>query len=355
MVSSTTVVQLRGSNAHNLWKGTGAMQPTVVARTLSKVEGEWRSQALQFVECNSESNHGDCGAVAGTFQKSCATVVNAVVSASSGDRATVHEYMGVVCDEPQLSGWKQSRCQNFAQAMLDTMTANDYENREHLNIKGFCTGYWKNMSTAEGARVAQEHELQAKRLEAEKALKAKRAQAAAEVAAADAARKRVKEEADARRKAAEARLQEKKKRLQAEVARRAAEQKQKAAERIAALKASTELKAAKKAAAEKKARERSEAARKAAEAQAAEADAKLKEAEKQTQETRQKVLEAEAAKAAIRGARPAKASSGAHALKHAKTASPVPHKASGNLKIATTNAKQTSPKKTVAIGKQASK
>jgi len=344
MAGSAIVFQLRGSNVHNSWKDAGAMQPTVVAKTLSKVESEWRSQALQFVECNAEPNHRNCEATAGTFQKSCGTVVNAVVAASSGDRETVREYMAVVCDEPQLKGWKHGRCQIFAQAILDTMTANSYENREHLYVTGLCSHFWQNISNTESALVAQEHQLQDKQIET-----AKRAH---EAAAADAARKRVREAAEARRKAAEARIQEAKKRGAAEAARREAEKKKKAAKPPMALKAAAELKALKKAAAQKKLRERAEAARKAAEAQAAEAEVKLKEAEKQTQEMRQKVFEVRAAKAVIRGAQPAKASSEIRTPPHAKTASPVIQNALNKPKIAAANATQTLPKKTFVTNKQ---
>jgi len=356
MVDSAKIVLLRGSNAHDSWKDAGAMQPTMVATTLSKVESEWRSQALQFAECSAEANAGDCGAVAGSFKKSCGTVVSAIITASSGDRETVREYMAVVCDEPQLRGWKRGRCQNFAQAMLDTLTADSYQNREHPNLARPCAYLWTNMSTIEGARVAQEHQLHEKLIEAEKAAKqAKLAEAASEAAAAAAARKRVRETAQARRKSAEARLQEAKKRWQVEAARRAAEENKKAAEHTAVLKAAAELKAAKKAAAEKKAQERLEAARKEATVQAAQADAKLKEAAKQTQETRQRVLEAEAAKAVIRGSQPAQASLEAHAPAHAKATTPVLARASKNSTIASTSPTRILSEKTVSTGNQPKK
>jgi len=347
MVGSAIVFQLRGSNVHDSWKVAGAMQPTVVAKTLSKVESEWRSQALQFVECNAEPNHGHCEAATGTFQKSCGTVVNAVVAASSGDRETVRDYMAVVCDEPQLKGWKKGRCRNFAQAILGAMTTNDYENRVHLYVTGLCTHFWTNMTNMESAIVAQEHQLQEKQIE--------RARLAAKTAAADATWKRAREAAEAVHKVAEARIQEAKKRRAAEVARHEAEEKKKAAERSSALKAAAELKAAKKAVAEKKVQERSEAARKAAEAQAAEAEAKLKEAEKQTQEIKQKMFEVEAAKAVARGAHPAKASYGTRLPAHSKTASPTVKEASNISKIALANASQTLPQKMAATNKQPSK
>jgi len=347
MVGSAIVFQLRGSNVHDSWKVAGAMQPTIVAKTLSKVESEWRSQALQFVECNAQRNHGNCEAATGTFQKSCGTVVNAVVAASSGDRETVREYMAVVCDEPQLKGWKKGRCQNFAHAILNAMTTNNYENRMHLHVTGLCAHFWRNITSTESAIVSREHQLQESQIE--------RARLAAKAAAADATWKRAREAAEAVHKAAEARIQEAKKHQAAEAARREAEEKKKAAKRSAALKAAAELKAAKKAAAEKKVREQSEAARKAAEAQAAEAEAKLKEADKQTQEIRQKMFEVEATKAVIRGAQPAKAISGTRLPTHSKTAPEMVKKAPNNLKIASANARHTLPQKTLATIKQPSK
>jgi len=198
IVGSAIVFQLRGSNIHDSWKVAGAAQPTAVAKTLSKVESEWRSQALQFVECNAEPNHGNCETAAGTFQKSCGTVVNSVVAASNGDRETVREYMAAVCDELRAYAWKKGCCKNFAQTVLDTMSANNHENRLHLFVPGLCANFWKNMSSD---IAAQEHQLQEKQTEAEKA---KHAWEAAEKAEADAALKK----SGAAHKAAEAQAAE---------------------------------------------------------------------------------------------------------------------------------------------------
>jgi len=175
------------------------MQPAVAAHTLSKVESEWRSQALLFAECKA-NGLSDCGRAQNIFQKSCSTVVSAVVAASSGDVDTVKEYMGVVCAEPELKGWKQDRCQNFAKAISQTMTADNYANREYLNTQGLCTSFWSGMSSEEGARAAQERAQEAKRIEAEHALVAKRAKEAAEALA---AAKKAKMEAEAKRQAEE--------------------------------------------------------------------------------------------------------------------------------------------------------
>merc|ERR1719510_881485 len=230
-VGATSILKLRGSNA---------MQPQQAALTLSRVETQWRSQALQFAECKADAGRSDCGTVQGTFRKSCGTVVGAVVSASSGNKETVSEYMAVVCDEPQLRGWQQERCHSFARAVLAAMTADEYENREHLRADGLCASFWADMSSAEAARVIQEKKLQDQRLEAERARRAKLAQAEAERAAAE--RKRIAEERAAKRHAAEVKREEKEMRWKAEAAARAAEQAKQTAKRAA------DLTAAKKAA-----------------------------------------------------------------------------------------------------------
>merc|ERR1719476_308710 len=83
----------RGSKNSGFLAAVNRMQPNVAARSLSRVEGQWRSEALQFTECNAESNHMDCSQSQTAFEKSCGTIVTAVVAASNGDRDTVKEYM----------------------------------------------------------------------------------------------------------------------------------------------------------------------------------------------------------------------------------------------------------------------
>merc|ERR1719189_1873960 len=190
------------------------MQPTVAARTLSRVETEWRSQALQFVECKGDAARSDCGLVQNAFQKSCSKIVNAVVAASSGDRETVAEYMAVVCNEPQLNDWKHERCQSFAKAISNTMTADSYQNRVSLNAGGLCLGFWANMSSAEGSRVAQEHALQAKHIEEERAKTAKRAKEAADELAEATAERNRKAAAEVKAEAKRRELQEKRRAIE---------------------------------------------------------------------------------------------------------------------------------------------
>lgn len=296
--SNADIQQLRGSHKQDFSKLGGAMQPTVAAHTLSKVENEWRSQALLFAECQAE-NHTDCGRVQGSFQKSCSTVVSAVVAASSGDRDTVNEYMDVVCNEPELKDWKHDRCQSFAKAISNTMTADNYENRERLNMQSLCLGFWAHMSSEEAAHAARERALQAKRMEEEHALVVKQAREAAQALADAAAAKKAKMAAEAKRRMIEEKRHAIEEQHRRQLAEKAAQEAKLAAERAVAAKAA-EARAAKRAAQkadiEAQIRQRQEAARKAAEAQAAEADAKLAQSERDEQETKRKIADVEATK-----------------------------------------------------------
>jgi len=350
--SDANIQHIRGSHKNDFLKFGGAMQPTVAARTLSKVESEWRSEALLFAECQAD-HHADCGRLQSSFQKSCGTVVNAVVAASSGDRDTVNEYMGVVCNEIDLKDWKHERCHSFAQAILNTMTADQYENREHLNMQGLCHGFWARMSSEEGARAAQERVLQAKRMETEHALNVKQAKEAAQALADAAAAKKAKMTAEAKRRMIEEKRRAIEEQHRRQVAERAAQEAKLAAERAAAAKARAAKRAAQKADLEEKIRQRQEAATKAAEAQAAEADAKLAQAEREEQETKRKIADVEAAKQKQhKPLSPAKVEVAPHALEAAKAAKVV-HTVQA-VKVAPHSAKTQQAPKPVT-GKQATK
>jgi len=168
------------------------MQPEVVARTLSEVEDEWKSQAASFAECNTTET-SDCGAAPDAFSKSCSTVVSAVVQASSGDRSSVKEYMNTVCGENELSGWHAERCTELASAVTDSMLDDNYENRENFNSGSLCTKFWSKFVVEEKARVEKER---AEREAAEK----KAAEEAAEA-------QKQKEKEEAEQKAADAKRQ----------------------------------------------------------------------------------------------------------------------------------------------------
>jgi flagellar biosynthesis GTPase FlhF len=182
------------------------MQPEAVAHTLVQVEDEWRAQAASFAECNATLAEGsdisECDSAPEAFRKSCATVVSAVVKASSGNRGNVKEYMGIVCGESELSGWHQERCTELASSVFDSMSDDNYENRENFNEVSLCSGYWKKFAAEEKVRVDQER---AEREAAEKKAEEERIEAEkkAAIEAAEEEKRRAKEEAEA--KAAESR------------------------------------------------------------------------------------------------------------------------------------------------------
>merc|ERR1712151_801590 len=126
------------------------------------------------------------------FEKSCGTVVSAVNQASSGDRVAVTEYMGDVCGQSVLAGWHKERCQSLALTISGAMTANNYENREDLDVSKLCKGYWSKFAAEEAARVAKERAdeeaRRVARVAEEKKLAEQRAEAAKK-AAAEAAKK----------------------------------------------------------------------------------------------------------------------------------------------------------------------
>jgi len=168
------------------------MQPDRVAKTLMRVEQEWRSQAIAFSECSAGE---DCSGAAAAFQKSCSTVVSAVVQASSGDRDNVVEYMHDVCTEIAEKDWRHGRCTDMGKLIAATMKQDAYENRENFDTAGLCTKFWARVSKEEAARVEQEQKAQAEAdAEAAKADEAARAaetkrQAEEEAKAAEASKK----------------------------------------------------------------------------------------------------------------------------------------------------------------------
>jgi flagellar biosynthesis GTPase FlhF len=179
------------------------MQPEVVARTLSEVEDEWKSQAASFAECNT-TEASECGGAPEAFSKSCSTVVSAVVQASSGDRSSVKEYMNTVCGESELSGWHAERCTELASAVTTSMLDDNYENRENFNSGSLCTSFWSKFVVEEKARVEKDR---AEREAAEKKAAEEAAEAAKKAAEEAAEAQKEKEKEEAEQKAADAKRQ----------------------------------------------------------------------------------------------------------------------------------------------------
>jgi hypothetical protein len=135
---------------------SNGMQPDVVAHTLSHVEDEWKAQAATFAECNGTSSTEGCADAPSAFEKSCSTVVAAIIQGSSGDRGVAKEYMQDVCGQSFLSGWHQAQCNALALAVHDDMTADKYLNRNNFNSGKLCGKFWSSFVEKEKARVQQE-------------------------------------------------------------------------------------------------------------------------------------------------------------------------------------------------------
>jgi len=281
------------------------MQPELVANTLARVEDRWRSQAVLFTECNSTQGGSatlDCSHATSAFMTSCSTVVNAVISGSSGDRENVKEYLGVVCNEPELTSWKKEWCVGLAGSISNMMSADNYDNREDFDATRLCQGFWSKMTVVEAARLERERAEHERQLEADR-IQLAAAKKKAEEAAAEEAR---------RRAAAEAVAKEAARKKAAEAAAEAAEK----AKMEAKKKAEEAKKAAEQAEAESVRRQQEEAAHEVAEAQkfaeeaAAKVAAKKKEAAAEEEMAKHKL---EAAKVAAEKMRKMK-----EAAKHKK-------------------------------------
>lgn len=184
------------------------MQPQVVAQTLVKVEDEWKTEARAFAECNMTDAawSAGCGGAPRRFKQSCATVLGAVVQASSGDRGIVQEYLDEICSQEQLQGWRSRICQSFSFSVTAAMTADVYENREDLDIPGVCHEFWQGLAEDEKMLLQQEREEQDAKKKQEASKAAEAAKEAAEEASKQAARSKVEaaRQAERRRREEEA-------------------------------------------------------------------------------------------------------------------------------------------------------
>lgn len=122
------------------------MQPETVAKTLASVEDEWKTQARSYIECeeseSSEDAIRDCDSTPGPFSKSCATVINAIIRGSGGDRKVTREYMVDVCQQQNMGGWYRSGCVALAKDVNAKMTASSYDNRVSFPAAQVCDTFW---------------------------------------------------------------------------------------------------------------------------------------------------------------------------------------------------------------------
>lgn len=262
------------------------MQPDVVAKTLSAVQGEWKAQVAIAADCDKTANLPgspivNCKDAQGSFSKSCSTITNAIVQGSGGDKDIMSEYMGDVCKQRSLSGWHQKECNSIATAIGKSMSADKYLNRMSFNSGGLCNKVWAQLLAERTQEVVKEKAAQevADKKAAEEAAEEERAQAEAQKKEEE--RKKAEQAehekqeaaakaAEAKAKVAEAAAQAAEKKAQAEAAKQAS------AEKEAELKAATEKQeavhkaAAEKAAADKLASEKAAGEKAAAEKAAAE-------------------------------------------------------------------------------------
>merc|ERR1712187_127230 len=121
--------------------------------------------------------------------------------------------MGDICGQAELDGWRKERCQSLAATITGVMTADNYENRESLDVAGVCNSYWSSFSATEAVRVKQElaeaEKKRAAREAEEKKLAEERAAAAKKLAEQRAAAaKKAAEEAAKRAEAVKKQLEQ---------------------------------------------------------------------------------------------------------------------------------------------------
>lgn len=267
------------------------MQPDVVAKTLSAVQGEWKAQVAIFADCDKTANLPgspivNCKDAQGSFSKSCSTISNAIVQGSGGDKDIMSEYMGDVCKQRAMAGWHQQECTSIALAIGKSMSADKYQNRMSFNSGSLCNTVWAQLLAERTQEVAKEKALQevADKKAAEEAAEEERANVEAQKKEEE--RKKAEQAehekqeaaakaAEAKAKVAEAAAQAAEKKAQAEAAKQAS------AEKEAELAAATEKQeAVAKAAAEKVAADKLGSEKAAADKAAAKAAAEKSTAEK---------------------------------------------------------------------------
>jgi hypothetical protein len=163
LIGSLAVATCTRSISHlRRGKQLGKMNPEAVAHTLAAVEGKWLTEAVAYSECNVTDNACQEDTIK-EFKNSCQTVVGAIIQSSNGDKSVVSEYLGDICDQPELHSWKKSLCNNFATALNGVLTDDSYVNRDDLAVDTMCAnfltrGFLKQAAKDEVARAEKEKE-----------------------------------------------------------------------------------------------------------------------------------------------------------------------------------------------------
>lgn len=157
--SQTEAAALFGRSKSFLGNG---MQPEVVAVTLAHVEDEWRAQAAVFANCQPKSDGKEdssivnCADAPSSFDKSCRTVVNAIIEGSGGDKDVAKEYMADVCSQHAITGWHQEQCHGISAKVRSSMSVDKYQNRMSFNSQKLCSGFWTELVGKEKKQMAAE-------------------------------------------------------------------------------------------------------------------------------------------------------------------------------------------------------
>jgi F0F1-type ATP synthase membrane subunit b/b' len=207
-------------------KQLGKMNPEAVAHTLAAVEGNWLTEAVAFAECNTTDTACQEDTMK-EYKKSCQTVVGAIIQSSNGDKSVVTEYLGDICEQPELHSWKREFCNNFATALTGVLTDDSYVNRDDLAVDTTCAnflthGFLKQAAKDEVARAEKERQ---EAIAAQEAEAKKEAQEKAEAEAAEAKEHEAAAKAEAAKAAAQvaAKLREEAQAKADEAAQRTAE------------------------------------------------------------------------------------------------------------------------------------
>lgn len=234
---SAEAVNLRAPHhgASLLATGNG-MRPDVAAKTFVAVEDEWQAEAQIFADCQARGTQeavSECVKAPKAFKKSCDTVVTAIMAGSSGEKASVKEYLQDVCGQSILKDWHKDRCTSLATAVDKVMTEDAYENRQSFATVDLCSNMWTEVIAAEKDRAEKEA-----KEEAEREAKRQAEEEARKKAEAEAEAQREKEEAEAKAKAeaeaaAEAKAKAEEEAAKQKAEKEAAEAKAKAPEPVA--------------------------------------------------------------------------------------------------------------------------
>merc|ERR1719456_1833120 len=132
---------------------------------------------------------------------SCSKVTKSILAGSDGDKDKVNEYMKNVCSQDNAGSKEAERCSKFGDALEAFMSDDTESNRDDLDTKKFCEGFFHNTVEVEAVQEVKRMEEEAKKkaaadAEAKKKLAEEAAKKAfeAKVAAAKTAQENAREE-----------------------------------------------------------------------------------------------------------------------------------------------------------------